>query len=92
MDVRLNPDQEEFIRRAVEKGRYSKAEDVVREALAMLQERERKRSEILEAVDFAEISISRASGGGLPQPATSAPRGKAKRGARRKRVAAARKA
>ena len=71
MDVRLSPDQEEFIRRAVEKGRYGKAEDVVREALAMLQERERKRAEILEAVDFAEISISRAAGGGLPQPATS---------------------
>jgi putative addiction module CopG family antidote len=92
MYVRLSPDQEEFIRRTVEKGRYGKAEDVVREALAMLQERERKRSEILEAVDFAEISISRAAGGGLPQPATSAPRGKTKRGGRRKRVAAVRKA
>jgi putative addiction module CopG family antidote len=92
MDVRLSSDQEEFIRRAVEKGRYGKAEDVVREALAMLQERERKQAEILEAVDFAEISISRAAGGGLPQPARAAAVGKAKRGARRKRVAAARKA
>jgi putative addiction module CopG family antidote len=92
MDLRLSPDQEEFIRRAVEKGRYGKAEDVVREALAMLQERERKRTEILEAVDFAEISISRAAGGGLPQPATRVAGGKTKRGSRRKRVAAARKA
>jgi putative addiction module CopG family antidote len=92
MDVRLSLDQEEFIRRAVEKGTYGKAEDVVREALAMLQERERKRAEILEAVDFAEISISRAAGGGLPQPATRAAGGKTKRGGRRKRVATARKA
>jgi putative addiction module CopG family antidote len=92
MDVRLSPDQEEFIRRAVEKGRYGKAEDVVREALAILQERERKRAEILEAVDFAEVSISRAAGGGLPQPATAVAGAKTKRSARRKRVTAARKA
>ena len=64
----------------------------MREALAMLQERERKRTEILEAVDFAEVSISRAAGGGLPQPATGAAGGKTNRGGRRKRAAAVRKA
>ena len=61
MDVRLSPDQEEFIRRAVEKGRYGKAEDVVREALAMLQERERKRL------------MPAAERGDQPKPDTSKP-------------------
>jgi len=105
MDVRLNRDQEQFIRRAMEHGGYGKAEDVVREALAMLEERERKRMELLAAVDFTEISISRAAGGNLPQPPTGEPRpqpeprgqgeprAKVKRGGRaRKRAAAAGKA
>jgi putative addiction module CopG family antidote len=97
MDVRLNRDQEQFIRRAIENGGYGKAEDVVREALAMLEERERKRMELLEAVDFTEISISRAAGGNLPQQPTTEPsaqgepHAKVKRGSRaRKRTAAAR--
>jgi putative addiction module CopG family antidote len=97
MDVRLNRDQEQFIRRAIEIGGYGKAEDVVREALAMLEERERKRMELLEAVDFTEISISRAAGGNLPrQPTTEPsaqgePHAKVKRASRaRKRTAAAR--
>jgi putative addiction module CopG family antidote len=99
MDVHLNRDQEQFIRRAMEHGGYGKAEDVVREALAMLEERERKRMELLAAVDFAEISISRAAGGNLPQQPTGEqsaqgePRAKVKRGGRaRKRAAAAGKA
>jgi putative addiction module CopG family antidote len=85
MDVRLSPDQEEFIRQAVEKGRYGKAEDVVREALTMLEERERKRAEILDAMDFTEISISRAAGGNLP---IREPGRKTKRGRVRKAKAA----
>jgi putative addiction module CopG family antidote len=88
MDVRLSPDQEEFIRRAVEKGRYDKAEDVVREALTMLEERERKRAEILDAMDFTEISISRAAGGNLPQQPIREPGRKTKRGRVRKAKAA----
>jgi putative addiction module CopG family antidote len=89
MDVRLNRDQEQFIRRAIEKGGYGKAEDVVREALAMLEERERKRMELLAAVDFEEISISRAAGGNLPQQPTGERRGKVKRAGRGRRRAAA---
>jgi putative addiction module CopG family antidote len=88
MDVRLSPDQEEFIRQAVKKGRYGKAEDVVREALTMLEERERKRAEILDAMDFTEISISRAAGGDLPQQPIREPGGKTKRGRGRKAKAA----
>jgi len=93
MDVRLNRDQEQFIRRAIQNGGYGKAEDVVREALAMLEARERKRTELLAAVDFEEISISRAAGGNLPQRPAREPGGKVKRGGRRrKRGAAPRKA
>jgi putative addiction module CopG family antidote len=93
MDVRLNRDQEQFVRRAIEHGPYGKAEDVVREALSMLEERERKRTELLAAVDFEEISISRAAGGNLPQRPERESGGKVKRGGgRRKRAAATRKA
>jgi putative addiction module CopG family antidote len=92
MDVRLNRDQEQFIRRAIQNGGYGKAEDVVREALAMLEARERKRTELLAAVDFAEISVSRAAGGNLPQQPTGEPRAKVKRGGRGRKRAAARKA
>jgi hypothetical protein len=54
----------------------------------MLEERERKRAEILDAMDFTEISISRAAGGNLPQQPIREPGGKTKRGRGRKAKAA----
>ncbi len=62
MDVRLTPDQEAFIRDAIETGRFSRAEDAVQEALSLWEERERARAEILAAVDMAEASLARGEG------------------------------
>ena len=62
MEVNLTPDQEAFIRQAIETGRYSREEDAVREALSLWEERERTRAEILAAVDAAEASLARGEG------------------------------
>jgi len=60
--VRLTPDQEAFIQRAIETGRFHRVEDAVREALSLWEERERRRAEILAAVDVAEASLARGEG------------------------------
>jgi putative addiction module CopG family antidote len=62
MEVRLTPDQEAFIQRAIETGRFHRVEDAVREALSLWEERERRRAEILAAVDVAEASLARGEG------------------------------
>jgi antitoxin ParD1/3/4 len=62
MEIPLTPDQEAFIKRAVSAGRFSTPEDAVREALALWEERERVRAEILAAVDTAEASLGRGEG------------------------------
>ena len=62
MEVRLTPDQEAFIQRAIETRRFHSVEDVVQEALSLWEERERRRAEILAAVDVAEASLARGEG------------------------------
>ena len=62
MEIRPTPDQEALIRHAIEAGRIDNAEDAAREALALWEERERRRSEILAAVDIAQASIARGEG------------------------------
>jgi len=62
MDVRLTPDQEAFVRQAIESGRLHRVEDAVEEALSLWEERERTRAEILAAVDAAEASLARGEG------------------------------
>ena len=62
MEVHLTPDQEAFIRRAVEAGRFGRAEDAVEEALSLWEERERKRAEFLATLDDAKASIARGEG------------------------------
>ena len=62
MEVQLTPDQEAFIRRAVETGRLHRKEDAVREAMSLWAERERRRLEILVAADRAEASLARGKG------------------------------
>jgi putative addiction module CopG family antidote len=54
MDVRLTPDQEAFIRRAIATGRHGSAEDAVREAMDRWEEAERVRIETLAAIDQAD--------------------------------------
>ena len=62
MEVRLTPDQEAFVRRAIEAGRFGRAEDAVKEALSLWEERERKRAEFLVTLDDAKASIARGEG------------------------------
>jgi len=62
MEVSLTPDQEAFVRQAIESGRLHRAEDAVEEALSLWEERERTRAEILTAVDLAEASLARGEG------------------------------
>jgi len=62
MEVHLTPDQEAFIRQAIEAGRLQREEDAVREAMSLWEERERTRLEILFAVDEAEASVARGEG------------------------------
>jgi Arc/MetJ-type ribon-helix-helix transcriptional regulator len=62
MEIRPTPAQEEFIRQAIEAGRVANSEDAVKEALALWENRERRRAEILAAVDEAEASLARGEG------------------------------
>jgi putative addiction module CopG family antidote len=62
MDVHLTPDQESFIRRGIEDGRFQNAEGAVKAALTLWEERERSRAEILAAVDRAEASLAKGAG------------------------------
>ncbi|HJU19334.1 MAG TPA: hypothetical protein VJ770_23005 [Stellaceae bacterium] len=62
MEIVLTPEQQDVVRRAVESGRFERAEDAVQEALGLWVERERRRAEILAAVDAAQASINRGEG------------------------------
>lgn len=62
MEVHLTDDQKAFIREAVQTGRYAGEEDAVQDALSLWEERERRRFEILAAVEQAEASLARGEG------------------------------
>jgi putative addiction module CopG family antidote len=62
MDVHLTPDQQAFVRHAIENGRFRREEDAVQEALSMWEERERRRAEFLATVDDAKNSLARGQG------------------------------
>jgi putative addiction module CopG family antidote len=57
MEVELTPDQEAFIKQAIESGRLKSREDAIREALLLWEERERSRAELLAALDEAEADL-----------------------------------
>ncbi|MGA2713436.1 MAG: hypothetical protein ABSG41_10050 [Bryobacteraceae bacterium] len=62
MEVHLTPDQEAFIRRAIQTGRLHRTEDALQEAMSLWEDRERRRLEILAAVDQSEASLARGEG------------------------------
>lgn len=62
MEVQLTSDQKAFIREAIQTGRFAREEDALHEALSLWESRERRRVEILAAVDEAEASFSRGEG------------------------------
>jgi Arc/MetJ-type ribon-helix-helix transcriptional regulator len=62
MEVRFTDDQKAFVRHAIESGRYCREEDALHEAMSLWENRERRRMEILAAVDQAEASFARGAG------------------------------
>ncbi len=62
MNVDLTPDQRALVKRAIDSGRFSHEEEAVQEALALWEERERRRVEILAALDEADASLARGEG------------------------------
>jgi Arc/MetJ-type ribon-helix-helix transcriptional regulator len=62
MDVQLTSDQRAFARRAVEAGRLHSEEDAVEEALALWEDRERRRVEFLATIEEARASLARGEG------------------------------
>jgi Arc/MetJ-type ribon-helix-helix transcriptional regulator len=62
MEHQLTADQKAFARRAVETGRLHSEEEAVQEALALWEERERGRVELLATLDDARASLARGEG------------------------------
>jgi len=62
MEIRPTPEQQAFIRDAIASGRFENAEDAGEEAMALWEERERRRAEILAAAGKAKASIAQGKG------------------------------
>lgn len=62
MEIRPTPDQEALIRDAIETGRIASPEEAGKAGLALWEENERRRAEILAACDIAQASIDRGEG------------------------------
>jgi Arc/MetJ-type ribon-helix-helix transcriptional regulator len=62
MQIELTPEPRDFVRRAMDEGRVKRAEDAVQQGLELWIERERRRDEILAAIDEAEASLARGEG------------------------------
>jgi Arc/MetJ-type ribon-helix-helix transcriptional regulator len=67
MEVELTSDQKAFARNAVEAGRLEREEDAVVEALALWEERERRRVEFRATLDEARASLARGEGREITQ-------------------------
>lgn len=67
MQIDLTPEQQDFVRHAVASGRFERPEDAVRAAMELWIERERRRTEILAAVDIAKAAIDREEGTEITQ-------------------------
>lgn len=87
MEVRLTSDQKAFARQAIQSGRLQREEDAVQEALALWEERERTRSNILVAVDGAEASLARGEGRVLTEQSMRDLAGEVKQRGRRRLAA-----
>jgi Arc/MetJ-type ribon-helix-helix transcriptional regulator len=67
MEVQLTSDQRAFALRAVEAGRLGSEKDAVEEALALWEERERRRVEFRATLDEARASLARGEGRPITQ-------------------------
>jgi len=62
MEVNLTPDQLAFVREAIASGRLRDEQEAVKEALALWEERERRRLEIIASVESARAAHGRGEG------------------------------
>jgi Arc/MetJ-type ribon-helix-helix transcriptional regulator len=62
MNITLTPVQEAFIRQAIERGQFERAEDAVTEALLLWEDQELRRADVLRGLDAAEASLDRGEG------------------------------
>jgi len=62
MEVHLTPDQQAFIRQGIAAGRFQSEVDAVAQAMALWEERERKRAEFLATLEEAKAAIARGEG------------------------------
>jgi Arc/MetJ-type ribon-helix-helix transcriptional regulator len=62
MEVNLTPDQKAFMRHAIESGRLRDEREAVQEALALWEERERTRLELIISVESAKAAHARGEG------------------------------
>lgn len=62
MEVHPTPDQQAFIRQAIESGRFNRPEAAIEEALVLWKERERRREEILADAEEARASLALGKG------------------------------
>jgi Arc/MetJ-type ribon-helix-helix transcriptional regulator len=72
MQIDLTPEQQDFVLRAVASGRFERPEDAVQAAMMLWVERERRRAEMLAAVDIAKASIDRGEGMEITQESVRA--------------------
>jgi Arc/MetJ-type ribon-helix-helix transcriptional regulator len=62
MQLQLTDDQKAFVQEGIKTGRFSDEEDAWREAMSLWESRERRRAEIMVAVDLADDSFARGEG------------------------------
>jgi Arc/MetJ-type ribon-helix-helix transcriptional regulator len=62
MEIIPTPEQQAFIRDAINSGRLHRPEEAVQEALSLWEEQQRRRAEILANVDMAQASLARGEG------------------------------
>jgi len=89
VNVELTPDQRAFVQKAIEAGRFTREEEAVQEALALWEERERRRLEIIAMIDEADASLARGEGIPITEESMKALAEEAKQRLRR-RIAAER--
>jgi putative addiction module CopG family antidote len=62
MEVNLTPDQAAFVRQAIKSGRLHDEQEALQEALALWEERERRRQELIASVESARAGHARGEG------------------------------
>ena len=62
MEVKLSAEQDAFMKHAIASGRVHDEQEAIQQALALWTERERRRLELLAAVDRAEASLAAGRG------------------------------